>query len=501
MKSSTDIGVKFNYQSGVDLKTEMLAIKKKGASFIRVEVNWHYSEPKYENYDFTKTLEIIKVAEELNLKIEIAVRMDSPPSWLLIEAGLTSLKISPYSSDQSEMICWENPVILKTAERFLKGLLKQIGKSPAISNWVVLSSKGLWETGMPMADLMFCECKHTLEAFRDWLKSKYKTLNQLNSEYNQNFADWNHILPNACANPIATDWFRFYFSRRKFAQDFFCEIIRKFDKDSRPVTKSNEITTSKTLVKDVFVDLAISKSLSTAANYWIAELPSVTQEGAAYAALALGASKLLFPELPPVNVVNFMKSSDQFIVKSEPEVHDVAILLNLDSIVLANQEALVNFVQKSTHELLSSLVDQGVFPEILFDISDTDLSQFKLIFLPAPLSNSPTQESKLGEFVSNGGTLISESKINPVFLVNILDSASVKNFDLKVIVRSLLSEEYWVVFAFNKENKTSKFALDETQGFELVDSFGCQINTETYKVTIEANSAGCIIFKTSEVKE
>jgi len=582
MKNETLIGVPFSFGT----ETELRAIKKKGVDYVRLEETWRYTEPKYEHYDFTRSLAVLQQAEEINLGVVFEISMEPQPAWLIQEAaGLN---------------CWENPLLAKTAERYLKALVKFIGKSGAMKSWILR---------LP-ATTTQCTCKHALEAFRAFMKAKYKTLDALNAQLRQNVAEWDHLHPNHGGAQMENEWIRFGYEAQQSTYASFVRLIQKCDKDARPVTLSYGALPTEELAVPTFVHLLRNHDTGARSEdaVWTADLPIGTPSfgmwrslpptqkstiNATFAALSLGASKLLFPQPPSAELLNFLRSSDQFLSACAREPAEVAVFASKDAAWLAAQSGSPHLVDDCVTNLMTACVARSVFPDLLQDLTAVDLTKYKLILLPAGFTIDQQQTAQLTAYVAQGGMLVSDGlaaaydqvgnavgvshlaelfgcvengyqpapkhavltgvnefatysvaakeflqtfqltngkaafqsedgiagvanahgqgstlvfgtlfsagKISTDFLGTILDSASVKNLDLKVIVQSLISTDYWVVFAFNKEEKTSKFVLDETQGYTLVDSFGCQINTETFKVTVEGNAACCIIFKANEV--
>jgi beta-galactosidase GanA len=41
----------------------------------------------------------------------------------------------------------------------------------------------------------FCWGEHTLAAFRDWLRTQYRSLEALNREWKTDFKEWNAVVP------------------------------------------------------------------------------------------------------------------------------------------------------------------------------------------------------------------------------------------------------------------------------------------------------------------
>ncbi|MEI6131301.1 MAG: beta-galactosidase [Bacillota bacterium] len=541
MRNSIIISQKFTPNSKKEVRPELVAIKKKGINLVRFELNWHDSEPKYESYDFSKTLEIVKYAEELNLTLELLFHFETPPSWLLQEASLSNINYSPYLSDHPVAVCWEHPLIQKTAERFLKAALKILGKSTAISSWAISRPETIWENYDIALNQNACTCKHSIDAFREYLKARYKSIDIFNKKVNLNFASWDHIFPNTGINPLALEWSSYNATSHNIVLDTFVDIISKNDKQQRSVTITCEPCLFKDTSKDYLYAQLISKSLSKDTSAWNAEISSATSpsplwvlptlsddslQNATYSSLALSPSKILFSHSPSDSLTNIIKSSDALISKCDVEPSEVAIIASLDSALLCAQSGSVAFVQNSIKKLSTALLDRSVFPDLLLDFKDQNLAKYKVVFLASPILLETPQIEAVKGFVSAGGKVLSEIleevdvaglvgcesvgfEVEPIVASSMsddkfgevlgvqLDAAAVKNLDLRVIVQSHFSQDFWVLFVYNKVAKTTKFVLDETEGYELVDSFGCHINEETFKITIEPNAAGCVILKAS----
>ena len=131
--------------------------------------------------------------------------------------------------------CYTSPVMRKKMKKINHELSRHLGNHPGVILWHISN-----EYGGNGSDAS-CHCPHCQQAFREWLKEKYKTLDNLNHAWWTTF--WSHRYSSfsQVEPPFANgegsimglnlEWKRFTTWNMT---DFLKEEIRRFGKLPRP---------------------------------------------------------------------------------------------------------------------------------------------------------------------------------------------------------------------------------------------------------------------------
>ena len=205
-----------------------------GIRFVRIgEFAWSRLEPKRGLYDFGWLDRAMAVLAKAGLRIVLGTPTATPPKWLLDEhpdiapvdeqgrqRGFGSRRHYSFSSETY----WRESAII------VELLAKRYGTHPALAGWQTDNEYGCHFTVLSWG-------QEDLKAFRNWLRKKYQTTDQLNDAWGNVF--WSMELngfdevrlPNLTvteANPAARlDFWRFQSDQVAAYDKMQCDIIRK----------------------------------------------------------------------------------------------------------------------------------------------------------------------------------------------------------------------------------------------------------------------------------
>jgi len=110
-------------------------------------------------------------------------------------------------------------------------------------------------------------------------------------------------------------------------------------------------------------------------------------------------------------LMTFFKKHENIMKQGVVERSGVAIAVNTDSYILAHQAGMDGLAAKAGMNLHGTLLDMNVFTDFIWkeDILLEKLKQYKVVFLPFPVSMSGEYANALKRYVHNGGILISEA--------------------------------------------------------------------------------------------
>ena len=205
-----------------------------GISFVRIgEFAWSRLEPKRGAYDFGWLDRAMDVLGKAGLKIVLGTPTATPPKWLMDEhpdiapvdeqgrtRGFGSRRHYSFSSE----------TYAKESATIVKALAKRYGNHKALAGWQTDNEYGCHLTVLSWGP-------QDLKAFRNYLRKKYQTTDQLNEAWGNVFwsMELNSFdevsLPNLTVtetNPAARlDFWRFQSDQVAAYDKMQCDIIRK----------------------------------------------------------------------------------------------------------------------------------------------------------------------------------------------------------------------------------------------------------------------------------
>jgi beta-galactosidase len=144
--------------------------------------SWPTLEPEEGTYNFEWLDDIFNRAEKQNIKIVLATPSGARPRWLADQYP----EVLRTNSDGTKNIfgerhnhCYTSPIYRQKVQQINRKLAERYGKRDALILWHISNEFG----GQ-------CHCELCQQAFRDWLKTKYQTLDNLNHAYWSKF--WAH---------------------------------------------------------------------------------------------------------------------------------------------------------------------------------------------------------------------------------------------------------------------------------------------------------------------
>lgn len=181
-------------------RADLEQIKQLGFNTVRTWVEWTANEPHEGDYHFENLDLMLKLANEVGLKVIVQVYVDSAPEWVgkrFPDGEFESqggLKVKPQSAPG---YCFDHPGVRKAMLRYFQEVAKHASQSPAFYAWDLWSEPAVMNWAEPeyMANPSFCYCPYTQARFRDWLKEKYATLDALNRAWYRTFEKWDDVQP------------------------------------------------------------------------------------------------------------------------------------------------------------------------------------------------------------------------------------------------------------------------------------------------------------------
>jgi beta-galactosidase len=181
-------------------KEDLLKIKNLGFNTVRTWVEWNVGEPREKEYHLENLDLLLRLAEEVGLKVIVQVYVDSAPEWVgqkYPDGRYAAQDGQPIPSQAAPGYCFDHGGVRQAVLDFFQEVARHAAASPAFYGWDLWSEPAAlnWARIGYKSEPMFCYCPSSLERFRQWLKSKYQTLDKLNEAWHRTFSDWSQVEP------------------------------------------------------------------------------------------------------------------------------------------------------------------------------------------------------------------------------------------------------------------------------------------------------------------
>ncbi|GAB2922245.1 beta-galactosidase [Nonomuraea fastidiosa] len=222
---------------------DMRAMRAAGVNIVSLAIfSWAHLQPAEDRWDFAWLDEVMDLLHANGIAADLATATASPPPWLTAKHP----EILPV--DQQGRTLWPgarqhwrptSPVFRRYALRLVEALATRYAGHPALAAWHVSNELGCHN--------VYDYSDDAATAFRDWLRARYGTLDELNRAWatafwSQRYGDWAEILPPrlAASFPNPTQQLDF----KRFSSDALKEHLRAEREVLRRITPDVPVTTN-----------------------------------------------------------------------------------------------------------------------------------------------------------------------------------------------------------------------------------------------------------------
>lgn len=180
-------------------------MQENGFNTIKLWAVWNWVEREPGVYYFEDLDAIIELAEQYGLKTVINTIPEGAPYWIY-----SKYPDSLYKTSKGQEItvggpanlpsagwpgfCWDSAPAREAMEAFIEATARHYADRDSVIAIDVWNEPHL-EPMFDYKDELLCYCNHSIEAFREWLKEKYTTLDALSEAWFRRYDSWDAVVP------------------------------------------------------------------------------------------------------------------------------------------------------------------------------------------------------------------------------------------------------------------------------------------------------------------
>ncbi len=187
-------------QSEAEWRADLTTIKGLGFNTVRTWVEWSAGEPREGEYRLDNLDLMLRLAEQVGLRVIVQVYVDSAPEWVgrkYPDGQFVAQSGAVIRSQAAPGFCVDHPGVRQAVHGFFTQVARRASASPAFHAYDLWSEPAVMNWALPtyVPNAQFCYCPHSMARFREWLKTKHGSLADLNRAWYRTFSDWSEVEP------------------------------------------------------------------------------------------------------------------------------------------------------------------------------------------------------------------------------------------------------------------------------------------------------------------
>ncbi|MGW6682772.1 beta-galactosidase [[Kitasatospora] papulosa] len=224
-------------------KDDVRLMREAGVTVVSVAIfSWARLQPAQDRWDFEWLDEVLDLLHSNGISVDLATATASPPPWLTtLHPEILPVTRTGETLSQGARQHWRptSPVFRKYALELVEVMATRYADHPAVVAWHMSNELGCHN--------IYDYSDDAAQAFRDWLRARYGTLDELNrawatSFWSQYYGDWAQILPPRLAASHANPTQQLDFKR--FSSDALKDYLRAEREVLRRITPHIPATTN-----------------------------------------------------------------------------------------------------------------------------------------------------------------------------------------------------------------------------------------------------------------
>jgi len=165
-------------------ETDVKQMADAGIEYVRMsEFSWGHTEPERGEFDFEWLDEAVELVGDYGMQAVLCTPTATPPKWLVDEhpdIRQEEMDGTPRHWGSRRFYCLNSPIYRKETERIVRKYTERYEDNPHVVGWQTDNEYGCHET-------VRCYCDDCAAAFRDWLRGKYDSIEDLNEKWGNTF--------------------------------------------------------------------------------------------------------------------------------------------------------------------------------------------------------------------------------------------------------------------------------------------------------------------------
>ncbi|QKS69746.1 beta-galactosidase [Paenalkalicoccus suaedae] len=175
-------------------KRDAELMKKAGVNLVSVGIfSWSVLETQEDQFEFEWLDRVLDLLYEHGIYACLATATASPPAWLTKkypDVTAVNEQGQPYHFGSRQHYSPNSPSYKRAVEKLVSALAERYKDHPGVKMWHINNEYG--------CHVSECYSTYSLYAFRDWLKKRYGTIEELNqawgtSFWSQRYTEWSEI--------------------------------------------------------------------------------------------------------------------------------------------------------------------------------------------------------------------------------------------------------------------------------------------------------------------
>ncbi|MHB8996584.1 MAG: beta-galactosidase [Armatimonadota bacterium] len=216
-----------------DWARDMANMRAAGFNTIRAWLVWGILEPRPNEIDFDYLDTFLNLAQENDLQVGLLMHLHGCPEWAITQnrdKWYVDIKGRPFESSQRANtpsggwpgLCPDHADVQALEARFIEGIVSHCGDHPAVSFFEPVNEPHMWVDMAESPVGCFCYCDASREAFRQWLREKYGSLEGVGEAWGRRFSTWEDVRPPTWLFGFA-DWVDF----RTFTAENIAGLVQR----------------------------------------------------------------------------------------------------------------------------------------------------------------------------------------------------------------------------------------------------------------------------------
>ncbi len=229
-------------------REDIRLFKLAGINIVTLPVfGWAKLQPAEDSYQFDWLDKIMDLMAENGISVCLATATAAQPAWMSKQyPEMLPVDIEGRKRTHGARVnfCPNNPVYRELSVKLASKMAERYQNHPALAVWHIANEYGT-----------YCYCDTCAGEFRNWLKSKYSGIEELNRHWNMSFwghtvHDWDEIVPPSFLNEMGRDYYCGYLREYTCFQGISLDYNR-FMSDSSLACYLGESNMLKSITPDI----------------------------------------------------------------------------------------------------------------------------------------------------------------------------------------------------------------------------------------------------------